>query len=138
MKTSYVHLWDRMEGAWLWTLENNALSSLDKLLRNWPVVGGKAVDRGDKRTRRLRVRVLALRENPRRVRVRVLALLENPRRDRVIEPALRENSRRERVLIAGSRLETRQWTSSSSFYGLSMERGQECPLMGGWSLKPWI
>ena len=44
----------------------------------------KAVDRGDKRTRRLRVRVLAL--------------LENPQRDRVIEPALRENPRRERVL----------------------------------------
>ncbi len=41
----------------------------------------KAVERGDKRTRRLQVRVLALRENPRRVRVRVLALLENPRRD---------------------------------------------------------
>ena len=58
----------------------------------------KAVDRGDKRTRRLRVRVLALRENPRRVRVRVLALLENPRRDRVLDPALRENPRRGRVL----------------------------------------
>jgi hypothetical protein len=83
----------------------------------------KAVDRGDKRTRRLRVRVLALRENP--------------RRDRLLDPALRENPLRERVL-AGSRLETRQWKSSSSFHGLSMERGQECPLMGGWSLKPWI
>ena len=58
----------------------------------------KAVDWGDKRTQRLRVQVLALRENPRRVRVRVLALLENPRRDWVLEPALRENPRRERVL----------------------------------------
>ncbi len=39
----------------------------------------KAVGRGDKTTRRVRVRVrvLALQENPRRDRVRVLALLEN-------------------------------------------------------------
>ncbi len=45
----------------------------------------KAVDRGDKRTRRLRVRVLALRENSRRVRVMEPALLENPRRERVLD-----------------------------------------------------
>ncbi len=62
------------------------------------LAANKAVERGDKSTRRVRVRVLALRENPRRDRVRVLALLENPRRDRVRVLAYRENPRRERVL----------------------------------------
>jgi hypothetical protein len=63
----------------------------------------KAVGREDKTTRRVRVRVLALLENPRRVRVRVLALLENPRRD----PAHLKNPRREtstQSLVQGSRL----------------------------------
>ncbi len=58
---------------------------------------GVFVRRGDKTSRRVRVRVLALLENPqtrsstrfcysqepRRDRVRVLALLENPRRDEI-------------------------------------------------------
>jgi hypothetical protein len=48
----------------------------------------KAVGRGDKTTQRVRVRVLALLENPPRDRVRVLALLENPRRNQVRDPAL--------------------------------------------------
>ncbi len=89
----------------------------------------KAVDRGDKRTRRLRVRVLALRENPWRVRVRGLALLENPQRDRVLEPALRENPRRERVLD--------RWFEARDFsvdililVPWIKERGRGCPLMG--------
>jgi hypothetical protein len=82
------------------TVSKRAIMSLKNIGRSQQhsLVIFKAVDQGDKRTRRLRLRVLALRENPRRVRVRVLALLENPRRDRVIEPALRENPRRERVL----------------------------------------
>ncbi len=67
----------------------------------------KAVGRGDKRTQPLRVRVLALRENPWRVRVIEPALLENPRRDRVIAPALREKPSPRtsaRSLVRGSRL----------------------------------
>ena len=51
---------------------------------------GKAVERGDKRTRRFRVRVLALRENPRRVHVRVTTLQEKARRGRVLDPVLRD------------------------------------------------
>ncbi len=62
------------------------------------VITAKAVGRGDKTTRRVQVRVLALLENPRRDQVRVLALLENPRRDWVLDPALLETPRRERVL----------------------------------------
>ena len=89
----------------------------------------KAVERGDKRTRRFRVRVLALRENPRRVRVRVLALLENPRRDRLLDPALRENPRRERVLDCW--FEARGSSVDILVLGLWIkERGQGCPLMG--------
>jgi hypothetical protein len=89
----------------------------------------KAVDRGDKRTRRLRVRVLALPENPRRVRVRVLALLENPRRVRVRVLALRENPRREGVL-------NRWFEARGSSVDILVlgpwikERGRGCPLMG--------
>ncbi len=89
----------------------------------------KAVDWGDKRFRRLRVRVLALWENPRQVRVRVLALLENPQRDRVLEPALRENPRRELVL-------DRWFEAHDSSVDILIlvpwikERGQGCPLMG--------
>jgi hypothetical protein len=63
------------------------------------VAAPKAVERGDKRTRRFRARVLALRENPRRVRVRVSTLQERlaeaeysiqfsettPRRERVLD-----------------------------------------------------
>ena len=60
----------------------------------------KAVGRGDQTTRRVRVRVFAVLENPRRVRVLVSALLENPRRDRVLD----------RWIEAPA---TRQWTSSS-------------------------
>ena len=91
--------------------------------------GSKAVNRGDKRTRRLRGRVLALRENPRRVRVRVLALLENPQRDRVLEPALRENPCQERVL-------DRWFEARDSSMDILVlvpwikERGRGCPLMG--------
>ncbi len=65
----------------------------------------KAVGRGDKTTRR--VRVLALLEHPRRDRVRVLALLENPRQDRVLgsssprKPSPRTSTR---SLVRGSRL----------------------------------
>jgi len=50
----------------------------------------KAVERGDKRTRRFQVRVLALWENPRRVRVRVSTLQEKVRRGRVLNPVLRD------------------------------------------------
>ncbi len=75
-------------------------------------------------------------ENPRRVRVRVLALLENPQRDRVLEPALWENPCREQCSIAGSRLETRQWTSLSLFHGSRNE--DEDVHWWAMSLKPWI
>ncbi len=44
----------------------------------------KAVERGDKTTQR--------------VRVRVFALIENPRRDQVLDPARLQKPRRERVL----------------------------------------
>ncbi len=66
----------------------------------------KAVDRGDKRTRRLRVRVLAHRENYRRLRVRVSTLQEKARRCRCLSPALRKPLPRTsaRSLVRGSRL----------------------------------
>ncbi len=65
----------------------------------WLGVGRKAVGRGDKTSRRVRVRVLALIEKAhrdrvsrylgdqttRRDRVRVLALLEKAHRDRVLD-----------------------------------------------------
>jgi hypothetical protein len=89
----------------------------------------KAVGRGDKTTRRVRARVLTLRENPQRDRVRVLALLENPPGDRELDPALRENPRRERVID--------HWfeAGDSSVDILILgpwikERGRGCPLMG--------
>jgi hypothetical protein len=53
----------------------------------------KAVGRGDKTTRQVRARVLALLGNPRQDRVRVLTLQENPHRERVRDPALQENPR---------------------------------------------
>jgi hypothetical protein len=66
--------------------------SLDRIQIFWQklIVLGKAFDRGDKRTRRLRVRVLALRENPRRVRERVSTLQEKARRGRVLDTVLRD------------------------------------------------
>jgi hypothetical protein len=72
----------------------------------------KAVGRGDKTTRRVRARVLALLENPWRDRVRVLTLQENPRRERVRDLAIQKTLAKNECSIAGSRLETRQWTSS--------------------------
>ena len=85
--------------------------------------------RGDKTTRRVRVRVLALLENPWRVRVRVLAILENPWRDRVLDPARLKNPRGERVL-------DRWFEARDLSVGILVlspwikERGRGCPLMG--------
>ncbi len=90
---------------------------------------GKAVNRGDKSTRRLRGRVLALRENNRRYRGRVSTLQEKARRCRCLGPALRENHRRGRVL-------DRWFEARDSSMGIlvlgpwSKERGRGCPLMG--------
>ncbi len=62
------------------------------------IIQSKAVGRGDKTTRPVRVRVLALLENPWRVWEQVLALLENPQRVRVLDPSRLKNPRQERVL----------------------------------------
>ncbi len=99
------------------------------------IINSKAVGWGDKTTRPVWVRVLALIENPWRVWVRVLALLENPRRVRVFDPARLKNPCRERVLnhwFEGSRL------VSGHHRPRSMDRVGTRTRMStdGW-LEPW-
>ncbi len=86
-------------------------------------VSNKAVDRGDKRTRRLRVRVLALRENPRRVQVRVSTLQEKARRGRVLDTVLRDTPSPRtstRSLDTGLMDRTLMSRSSAIFYSLAV------------------
>jgi hypothetical protein len=91
------------------------------------LLASKAVNRGDKRTRRLRGRGLALRENHRRFRGRVITLQEKARR--CLSPALRENHRRGRVLDRWS--EARDSSVGIVVLGpRSKERERECLLMG--------
>jgi hypothetical protein len=76
----------------------------------------KAVGRGDQTTRRVRVQVLALLENPRRDRVRVLALLQN-----LVEMEYEFSSSRKPSTRSSTQSMVRgsshcQWTSLSSFH----------------------
>ncbi len=109
-------------------------------------------ERRRSRSRRRRTKLSDEETKLLRVRVRVLALLENPRSRSRNESIQEKNLDETEYLIQfvyinlveneywidGSRLETRQGTSSSSFHGSRIERGRGCPLMGGWSLDPWI